>query len=32
MRLGASTSALRSFELRREPLSEQWVLTSITDN
>lgn len=26
-----STSALRTFELRREPLSEQWLLTAITD-
>jgi hypothetical protein len=32
VRLGASTSALRTFELRREPLSEQWLLASITDN
>jgi hypothetical protein len=32
VRLGASTSALRTFELRREPLSEQWLLTSITDD
>ncbi|MFE4835308.1 hypothetical protein ACFRAU_11590 [Arthrobacter sp. NPDC056691] len=28
-----STSALlRTFELRRQPLSEQWLLTSITDS
>jgi hypothetical protein len=27
----ASTSALRTFELRREPLSEQWLLAGITD-
>ena len=26
-----STSALRTFVLRRDPLSEQWVLASITD-
>jgi hypothetical protein len=32
VRLGASTSALRTFELRREPLSEQWLLASITDD
>jgi hypothetical protein len=32
VRLGTSASALRTFELRREPLSEQWLLTSITDN
>ncbi|WP_395405630.1 hypothetical protein ACHMXB_21475 (plasmid) [Arthrobacter sp. UC242_113] len=32
VRLGSSISALRTFELRREPLSEQWFLTSITDN
>jgi hypothetical protein len=32
VRLGASTSALRTFELRRDPLSEQWLLASITDN
>jgi hypothetical protein len=31
VRLGASTSALRTFELRRDPLSEQWLLESITD-
>ena len=32
VRLGASTSALRTFELRRDPLSEQWLLASITDD
>ncbi|MGX5716792.1 hypothetical protein [Arthrobacter sp. MAHUQ-56] len=26
-----STSALRTFELRRDPLSEQWLLAGITD-
>lgn len=26
-----STSALRTFELRRNPLSEQWLLESIND-
>jgi hypothetical protein len=26
-----STSALRTFELRRDPLSEQWLLAAITD-
>ncbi|WP_285244222.1 hypothetical protein [Pseudarthrobacter sp. fls2-241-R2A-127] len=26
-----STSALRTFELRRDPLSEQWLLGAITD-
>ena len=26
-----STSALRTFELRRGPLSEQWLLVAITD-
>lgn len=31
VRLG-SNSALRTFELRRDPLSEQWLLESITDN
>lgn len=31
VRLGASTSALRTFELRRDPLSHQWLLESITD-
>jgi hypothetical protein len=32
VRLGASDSALRTFELRRDPLAEQWVLESITDH
>lgn len=32
VRLGASSSALRTFELRRDPLSEQWLLESIADN
>jgi hypothetical protein len=32
VRLGASTSGLRTFELRREPLSEQWLLASIADD
>jgi hypothetical protein len=32
VRLGTSASALRTFELRRDPLSEQWLLESITDN
>jgi hypothetical protein len=27
-----STSALRTFELRRDPLSEQWLLAAITDS
>ena len=31
VRLG-SNSALRTFEMRRGPLSEQWLLASITDN
>ncbi|MFE4230112.1 hypothetical protein ACFRJ8_19740 [Arthrobacter sp. NPDC056886] len=31
VRLG-STSALRTFTLRRDPLSEQWLLESISDN
>jgi hypothetical protein len=31
VRLG-SASALRTFELRRDPLSEQWLLESIADN
>lgn len=31
VRLGASTSALRTFELRRDPLSQQWLLESVTD-
>ncbi|MBT2555269.1 hypothetical protein [Arthrobacter sp. ISL-5] len=32
IRLGSSASALRTFELRRDPLSDQWLLESITDN
>ncbi|MBT2523417.1 hypothetical protein [Arthrobacter sp. ISL-28] len=32
VRLGPSTSALRTFELRRDPLAQQWLLESITDN
>ena len=32
VRLGASSTALRTFELRRNPLSAEWLLTSITDN
>jgi hypothetical protein len=32
VRLGASTSALRTFQLRRDPLMEQWLLEFITDN
>ncbi|KRE64414.1 hypothetical protein ASG79_15575 [Arthrobacter sp. Soil761] len=32
VRLGASTSALRTFELRRAPLSDQWLLETVTDN
>lgn len=32
VRLGSSTSELRTFELRRDPLSEQWLLESITDS
>ncbi|WP_455837134.1 hypothetical protein [Pseudarthrobacter siccitolerans] len=28
----ASDSPLRTFELRRDPLSEQWLLDAITDN
>lgn len=31
VRLGSSTSTLRTFELRRDPLSKQWLLESITD-
>lgn len=27
-----SDSPLRTFELRREPLAEQWLLDAITDN
>jgi hypothetical protein len=32
VRLGASLSALRTFELRRDPLSEQWLLESVADD
>lgn len=32
VRLGTASAALRTFELRRDPLSEQWLLASITDN
>ena len=32
VRLGTSSAALRTFELRRGPLAEQWLLESITDN
>ena len=32
VRLGGSDSRLRTFELRRDPLSEQWLLEAITDN
>jgi hypothetical protein len=32
VRLGGSDSPLRTFELRREPLSEQWLLEAITDS
>lgn len=32
VRLGSSASELRTFELRRDPLSDQWLLESITDN
>jgi hypothetical protein len=31
VRLGESDSQLRTFDLRREPLAEQWVLETITD-
>ena len=31
VRLGSSNSALRTFTLRRNPLSTQWLLDSITD-
>nr|WP_254363182.1 hypothetical protein [Pseudarthrobacter phenanthrenivorans] len=27
-----STSALRTFELRRDPLSDQWLLAAISDD
>jgi hypothetical protein len=32
VRLGTSSAALRTFELRRDPLAEQWLLESLTDN
>jgi hypothetical protein len=32
VRLGGSDTLLRTFELRRDPLSEQWLLEVITDN
>ncbi|MDD1475413.1 MULTISPECIES: hypothetical protein [Micrococcaceae] len=32
VRLGTSSEALRTFELRRDPLAEQWLLESITEN
>jgi hypothetical protein len=32
VRLGGSDSPLRTFELRREPLGEQWLLEAITDS
>lgn len=32
VRLGSSTSSLRTFELRRDPLSEQWLLETITSD
>jgi hypothetical protein len=32
VRLGGSDSPLRTLELRREPLGEQWLLEAITDN
>lgn len=31
VRLGGSDSQLRTFDLRSEPLAEQWVLEAITD-
>ncbi|MGN7150764.1 hypothetical protein ACTHQ6_17400 [Arthrobacter sp. SAFR-179] len=31
VRLGGSDSPLLTFELRREPLSEQWLLESVTE-
>ena len=31
VKLGGSDSPLRTFELRREPLSEQWLLEAIND-
>lgn len=32
VRLGSSTSALRTFDLRRDPLSNQWLLESSIDS
>ena len=32
VRLGGSDSPLRTFELRREPLVQQWLLEAITDS
>lgn len=32
VRLGGSDSQLRTFDLRREPLAEQWLLEAITDS
>jgi hypothetical protein len=32
VRLGASDAALQTFELRRDPLAEQWTLESIINN
>ncbi|WP_374102043.1 hypothetical protein [Arthrobacter sp. ISL-5] len=32
VRLGSSASALRTFELRRGPVSEQWLLAGITES
>ncbi len=31
VRLGSSNSALRTFTLRRNPLSTQWLLENISD-
>jgi hypothetical protein len=32
VRMGASTSSLRTFNLRRNPLSGQWLMESIDDS
>lgn len=32
VRLGSSTSKLRTFVLRRDPMSQQWLIESITDD
>ena len=32
VRLGSSASALRTFELRLDPLTTQWVLAGISDD